>query len=51
VIAAQLATTAEEGLSRLRAHAYAYHRPLSEVAADVVAGRLHFDQHRDDTAT
>ena len=36
--------TLAEALIRLRAHAYTTDRRLSEVAADVVAGRLHFDR-------
>lgn len=39
----QLAIGVEEGLVRLRAHAVGGGRPLGEVAADVVARRLRFD--------
>jgi hypothetical protein len=42
----QLGVPLAEALVRLRAYAYAEGRPLSEVAADIVARRLHFD--RDD---
>ena len=39
-----LGVTLTEALVRLRGHAYATDRRLSEVAADVVAGRLHLDR-------
>jgi hypothetical protein len=32
-----------DALARIRAHAYAENRPLSEVAVDVVARRLNFE--------
>jgi hypothetical protein len=32
-----------EAMARLRAHAYAHDRPLSDVARDVVAGRLRLE--------
>jgi len=47
MVMVQLGVTITEALVRMRAYAYAENRPLSEVAADVVAGRLHFD--REDT--
>jgi hypothetical protein len=40
----QLRVTLAEAMVRLRAYAYAEGRPLSEVAADVVARRLRFDE-------
>jgi len=40
----QLGVTLTEALARLRAHAYAEDRRLTEVAADVVARRLCFDR-------
>lgn len=39
-----LDVTLAEALVRLRAHAYALGRPISDVAADVVATRLHLPQ-------
>lgn len=42
-VAAQLNTTVQEALVRLRSHAFATSRSLSDVTADVVAGRLRFD--------
>jgi hypothetical protein len=36
----QLGVSVADALVRLRAHAYAEARPLSDVAGDVVAGRL-----------
>lgn len=39
-----LSVTITEALVRLRAHAYATDRRLSEVAADIVAGRLRLDR-------
>lgn len=43
MISVQLGVGMPEALLRLRAHAYANDRPVSEVAADVVARRLRFD--------
>ncbi|MGH3856169.1 MAG: ANTAR domain-containing protein, partial [Pseudonocardiaceae bacterium] len=43
MISVQLGVGIEEAFSRLRARAFAEERPLSELAADVVARRLHFD--------
>lgn len=45
MVAVQLATTLDTALTRLRARAFAEGRPIEQVAADVVAGRLTF---RDD---
>ncbi|GIF01834.1 GAF and ANTAR domain-containing protein [Paractinoplanes rishiriensis] len=44
MVMVMLGVTLAEALVRLRAHAYTTGRRLSEVAADVVAGRLHFDR-------
>ncbi|MGP3999578.1 GAF and ANTAR domain-containing protein [Streptomyces sp. 8N706] len=43
MISVQLGVAMEEALLRLRAYAYGSERPLGEVAADVVARRLRFD--------
>jgi ANTAR domain len=43
MISVQLGVGIEEAFSRLRARAFAQGRPLSELAADVVARRLRFD--------
>jgi len=43
IIAAQLNTTVQTALVRLRAHAFATGRPLSAITADVVDRRLRFD--------
>lgn len=48
MVSVQLGVSMEEALLRLRAHAYASERPLGEVAADVVARRLRFDNDFDD---
>jgi len=40
----QLDVSLADALARIRAHAYAHNRPLSEVAADIVARRLHFER-------
>ena len=42
----QLDVSLADALARIRAHAYAHNRPLSEVAADIVARRLHFEGER-----
>jgi hypothetical protein len=47
MVAIQLAISAEEGVDRLRAHAYASARPLSSVAADIIARRLTLSAHDD----
>jgi len=43
----QLGVPIAEALMRIRAYAYAENRPLSEVAADIVARRLRFDRNGD----
>ncbi len=43
MISAQLDVEMNEAFARLRARAFADHRPLAELAADVVARRLRFD--------
>lgn len=43
VIAAQLGVGLDEALLRLRGHAFGSNRPIDEVAADVVANRLDFN--------
>lgn len=43
MISVQIGGTMEEALLRLRAHAYSSERPLGEVADDVVARRLRFN--------
>ncbi|HEV2637174.1 MAG TPA: GAF and ANTAR domain-containing protein [Actinocrinis sp.] len=43
VLSVQLSVPLAEALVRLRAHAYATGRPISEVAADVVAHRLYLE--------
>ncbi|MFG2343639.1 ANTAR domain-containing protein [Streptomyces phaeochromogenes] len=49
MISVQLGVTMEEALLRLRAHAYSSERPLGEVADDVVARRLRFNDNDDTT--
>ena len=44
MISVQLNVSLAEALVRLRAHAYAQERPIAEVAADVVARRLRFEE-------
>ena len=46
MIAIQLQIPASEALLRIRAHAFANDRPLSAVAADIVARRLRLDNDR-----
>jgi hypothetical protein len=46
MVMVQLGADLAEALVRIRAHAYAHNRPLTEVAADIVAGRLRFDTDR-----
>jgi hypothetical protein len=48
MISAQLDVSIQEALLRLRAHAYSSERPLRDIAADVVARRLRFDNDFDD---
>jgi hypothetical protein len=50
MISVQLDVSVGDALLRLRAHAFAHGRSMSEVATDVVARRLRFD-HSDDGAT
>jgi AmiR/NasT family two-component response regulator len=40
----QLGVSMKQAFVRLQAYAFAQGRPLSDVAADVVAGRLRFDR-------
>lgn len=44
MVMVMLGVTLTEALVRLRSHSYATNRRLSEVAADIVAGRLHLDR-------
>ncbi|WP_433790801.1 hypothetical protein [Actinoplanes sp. CA-252034] len=48
MISVQLGVTVEVALVRLRAHAYAAGRDLDEVAGDVLARRLRFNDLDDD---
>ncbi|MFH9423276.1 GAF and ANTAR domain-containing protein [Streptomyces sp. NPDC017529] len=52
MISVQAGTTLAQALLRLRAHAFRHGRPVTEVAEDVVARRLHFrdDENGPDTA-
>ena len=47
MIAAQLDTSVADAIVRLRSHAYAADRPLEEIAAQVVARTLRFDDRSD----
>ncbi|MFD9893776.1 GAF and ANTAR domain-containing protein [Amycolatopsis sp. NPDC059027] len=47
MVAAQLDVSLEDAYARLRARAFAEHRGLAELAADVVARRLRFAPERD----
>jgi hypothetical protein len=47
MISAQLEVTQAVALIRLRAYAFSHHRPLADVAADVVARRMRFDDNDD----
>lgn len=47
MVSVQLEVTLSEALLRMRAHAYGNSRPMSEVAADVVARQLRFDKNMD----
>lgn len=51
MLSVQLDVTLAVALSRLRAHAYAADRPILDVAADVVARRLAFDDSEGGTAS
>ncbi|MFJ2668313.1 hypothetical protein ACIO14_28620 [Nocardia fluminea] len=46
-LAVRLAVSADEGLARLRAYCCANGRPISTVAADIVAHRLSLRAQRD----
>jgi AmiR/NasT family two-component response regulator len=46
MVMVQLGIPISEALVRIRAYAYAENRRLNDVAADIVARRLHFDQDR-----
>lgn len=48
MVSVQLEVSAEEGLERLRAHAYSAGRSIVEIAADVVARRLSLQSERDE---
>jgi AmiR/NasT family two-component response regulator len=48
MVMVQLGTSLAEAMSRLRAYAYAHHRRLGDIAADVVARRLQFQPDRTD---
>ena len=50
MISVQLGVPLQDALLRLRAHAWSRKRPITDVAADVVARRLRFD-HSEDGAT
>ena len=45
MIAAQLEVSVGQALIRLKAHAFGHDRPLNDVARDVVARALRFDDH------
>ncbi len=51
MVSVQLDTSPDVALVRLRAHAFTAERPLLEVAADVVARRLRFDDSEAGTST
>jgi AmiR/NasT family two-component response regulator len=46
MVMVQLGVPIGEALARMRAYAYAHGRRLDQVAADVLARRLHFDRDR-----
>lgn len=48
MVSVQAGLSVEDALARLRAHAFATDRDMDEVAADVVARRLRFDDPADD---
>ncbi len=50
MLSVQLGVDLSEALLRLRAYAWSRERPISDVAADVVARRLRLDDSRDGTA-
>jgi hypothetical protein len=45
VVAVQLDVSVDEGLARIRAHAYAHDLSITGVSADIVAGRLALPPH------
>jgi hypothetical protein len=47
MISAQLEVGQGEALIRMRAYAFSHRRALAQVAADVVARRLRFDNNAD----
>ena len=47
MISAQLEVTQAEALIRLRARAFSQRRAVADVAADVVARRMRFDDNAD----
>jgi hypothetical protein len=47
MVAAQLEISVGQALIRLKAHAFGHDRPLNDVARDVVARTLRFDDHAD----
>ena len=46
-VLAQLGVPGQDAFARLRAHAFAEHRPLTDVARDVLEGRLRFTEDMD----
>jgi hypothetical protein len=48
MVMVQIGGTISEAMARMRAYAYAENRGLTEIARDVVARRLRFDQTTDD---
>jgi len=44
MIAVQIGSDVEEALARLKAHAFAADRPIGQVAGQIVAGQLRFDE-------
>jgi AmiR/NasT family two-component response regulator len=47
MVSVQLDVSQAVALVRLRAYAFSEHRPLADVAADVVARRMRFDDNDD----
>ena len=48
MIAAQLDISVTDALARLRSHAYAHDRPIDDIAAQIVARTLRFDDQADE---
>lgn len=46
MVSAQLDVTVDDALAVIRGHAYAVARPVREIAADLVAGRVDFSEER-----